>query len=98
VDVGRFRRKNALVGAAIGLVLGLPTVVSAVVALAQGENAVGVSVALVLGLALLSMPVITVRHRKTMLRSIHLVLDRTAMRWVDPHGAAWAVDWPELAS
>jgi hypothetical protein len=93
-------RRHLVVGALIGALLGFPAVVAAIVSLADANAGLvaGPLIALVIGLTLSALPVLTIVRAKVLFRKYHLVLEVPGLRWDDPRGTPWFIPWHELKS
>ncbi len=95
IDVGKTAGRQAIVGAAVSGSLGTITLVAGLSGGTEGGAAV---VAMVLGVLFLLPAILVVAMSKQVLRPRKLVFEAAGVRWDDPQGQPWAVEWRELAA
>lgn len=97
IDVGKTNGRKVIIGATVAGGLGLTALISGIMGAVDGGAGVG-AVVIIIGLLLLILPIATFARREKVFRPQRLVFEANGVRWVDPHGAPWAVPWTELAA
>lgn len=97
IDIGTRDTRRVIIGASVAGVLGVLALIGAVTAFADGE-AVGGSIAGVIGLAFTGIAAAAIVNWKKVSRPRKLIVEQPGIRWDDPQGIAWAVLWQELGA
>jgi hypothetical protein len=97
IDVGGTDGKKAIIGAIVAGVVGLIAIIGGIVGATDGGVGGGIA-AIAIGTLFMVPVVFVIARRDKVFRPRKLVLEPAGIRWDDPHGAPWAIPWPELAA
>lgn len=97
LDLGASDARKLVIGGAVAGGLGILALFGAITSFASGE-AVGGSIAGVIGLVFTGIGVLAVVKFKTVSRPRKLIIEAQGIRLDDPQGMPWAVSWQELGA
>ncbi|MCG5215330.1 hypothetical protein [Streptosporangium sp. KLBMP 9127] len=96
IDVGADAKVKSIVGGSVAGGIGLIALLSAVVGAVNGGIGTRITVAL-LGIVFLAIGLLPVFAWQKLARPRELIFEADGVRWDDPEGRPWAVQWHELA-
>ncbi len=97
IDIGTRDTRRVLIGGTVAGVLG-PAALYGAFSAYRDRQAVGGTIALVIGVVFTGIGVLAVVNWKKVSRPRKLVFEQPGVRWDDPQGAPWAVPWPDLGA
>ncbi|HEY8480904.1 MAG TPA: hypothetical protein VIL71_13845 [Spirillospora sp.] len=96
VDVGRVHARQMIVGGLAAGAFGAIGIIASITGNVEGGTGVRVT-AFVLGLVFSAIGLLPLLMRRIALRPRRLVFDADGVRWEDPRGTPWTVNWTDLA-
>jgi hypothetical protein len=96
IETGRADSRRFVVASVVMLSLGLVATIGGAVEAAGGR--MGGLIAIGFGVAFLAIGLVPVVNRKRMFRPRRLVIEQAGIRWDDPKGEPWSVQWQELTA